>query len=660
MSIEKMEMLNIIAPKEKMENILRELVVLEKIHIGNAYKDVTEGNFTIEVLEDNIKMLEEKCEITPYRGFRINLKPYMDKLDFLEKGLGLELRNMIKDFKVDYELKSDFESIDLIYEKVYEIIDEKTRIIQEITDLKSFLESIKYLKGVEFSLETLDDMRYFTCHLGSISKEKKTKLRSNYENISAVVIHVGSNEKEEVYLIVTPKYLEKETSRLLKSLDFKEVDRGNRFKGYPEAVFERALDEIRAKEKELESIEGEIIDIRRAYEKDLKKIYWHVAMEDELSRLRYSLAETDNFYYFSGWAPKKDTSEIIRKLEEIDKSVIVEVKKQEDVAKKIIPPTSLKNNWLFRPFELMVKMYGIPNYKEKDPTVFLSITYLIMFGAMFGDLGQGFVIFLLGKYAVKSKEMKPYGEILSRLGISSMIFGILFGSVFGFEEVIPALWIRPIESISFVLKASIAFGISLLLFSFGISIYNNMNLKNYKEGVFGRNGIAGLCFYSLILVLGTQTFLKETWIHPYLGIGFISLTIVLMVFRKPLSDIFAGNKPQYEEGRKEYYIESGFDLIETILSLASNTISFIRIGAFALNHVGLFVAFMTMARMINNSVGGVLVIIVGNIIIIGLEGLIVFIQGLRLEYYELFSKYFIGDGIEYSPVHLKYEAEGKK
>ena len=655
-----MEMLNIISPKDKMESILRELVVLEKIHIGNAYKDVSEGNFTIEVLEDHIKVLEEKCEITPFRGFRRNLKPYMDKIQCLENGLSIDLKNRIKDFKVDYKLEDDFEKINLIHSQVCGIIEKKRKIMEAISDLKLFLESIKYLKGIDFSLEDLDSMRYFICHLGSITKEKKTKLRSNYENISAVVIHVGSNKEEEVYLIITPKYLEKETSRLLKSLDFKEVDRGNRFKGYPEAVFERVLEEIRQKEKELESVEGEIIDIRRAYEKDIRNSYWHIAMEDELSRLRYSLAESDNFYYFSGWAPKKDTLEIIRKLEEIDKSVIVEVKKQEEVAKKIIPPTSLKNNWLFKPFELMVKMYGIPNYKEKDPTVFLSITYLIMFGAMFGDLGQGFVIFLLGKYAVKSKEIKPYGEILSRLGISSMIFGILFGSVFGFEHIIPALWIRPIESISFVLKASIGFGISLLLFSFGISIYNNMNLKNYKEGVFGRNGIAGLCFYSLILVLGTQTFLKETWIHPYLGIGFISLTILLMVFRKPLSDIFAGNKPQYEEGRKEYYIESGFDLIETILSLASNTISFIRIGAFALNHVGLFVAFMTMARMINNSVGGVLVIIVGNIIIIGLEGLIVFIQGLRLEYYELFSKYFIGDGIEYSPVHLKYEAEGKK
>jgi len=101
-----------------------------------------------------------------------------------------------------------------------------------------------------------------------------------------------------------------------------------------------------------------------------------------------------------------------------------------------------------------------------------------------------------------------------------------------------------------------------------------------------------------------------------------------------------------------HYIEEGFGIIETILSMLSNTISFLRVGAFALNHVGLYIAFLTLARMMSTSWGNWTVLILGNIIILTLEALIVFIQALRLEYYELFTKYYRGDGIEYTPVKM--------
>ncbi len=133
-----------------------------------------------------------------------------------------------------------------------------------------------------------------------------------------------------------------------------------------------------------------------------------------------------------------------------------------------------------------------------------------------------------------------------------------------------------------------------------------------------------------------------------------------MLFKKPIIALVSKQPAVYHEGKKEYYIEGGFDLVETLLSLLSNTISFIRVGAFALNHVGLFLAFTTMAQLAHNKAIGAVILIAGNIIIIGLEGLIVFIQGLRLEYYELFSKYYTGDGIAYSPLKLKTETEERK
>lgn len=120
-----------------------------------------------------------------------------------------------------------------------------------------------------------------------------------------------------------------------------------------------------------------------------------------------------------------------------------------------------------------------------------------------------------------------------------------------------------------------------------------------------------------------------------------------MIFKKVLYQKFVlKQKTALPNG---YFIESSFSIVETIISIFSGTISFIRVGAFAINHVGLFLAFSTIGNMIGTKTGSIVMIIIGNIVILGLEGLIVFIQSLRLEYYEMFSKYYIGDGREFVP-----------
>ena len=132
----------------------------------------------------------------------------------------------------------------------------------------------------------------------------------------------------------------------------------------------------------------------------------------------------------------------------------------------------------------------------------------------------------------------------------------------------------------------------------------------------------------------------------------ILISVILLVFKQPISNKIKKEERLYEENASSYYIESGFNLFETFLSIISNTISFIRVGAFALNHVGLFIAFHTLATMIGSTGGNIAMFFLGNIIIIGLEGLVVFIQGLRLFYYELFSKYYTGDGVLFTPDKL--------
>jgi V/A-type H+-transporting ATPase subunit I len=279
---------------------------------------------------------------------------------------------------------------------------------------------------------------------------------------------------------------------------------------------------------------------------------------------------------------------------------------------------------------------------------------MLLFGAMFGDVGQGMILFIMGEVLNRRNHRPNLGGVVARLGMSSVIFGFLYGSLFGYEEILPAIVVKPMDKINLVLIAAVVFGAILLSISFVFNLISAYKSKDIENGIFSRNGLVGLCFYWLLLyviialVTGTKTFLPS---------GILTLTLVLflglMLFKEPISNLIKGVRPLYHESKSDYFIEGGFGVVETLLSMFSNTVSFIRVGAFAINHVGLFIAFDTLAKMMTNSVESAMMIILGNVIIIGLEGLIVFIQGLRLEYYELFSKYFSGVGYEYNPIVLR-------
>ncbi len=199
-----------------------------------------------------------------------------------------------------------------------------------------------------------------------------------------------------------------------------------------------------------------------------------------------------------------------------------------------------------------------------------------------------------------------------------------------------------------ILIASVVVGVVLLSLSYFLGIFNSIKNHDIEQGIFGKHGVVGYIFYlSLILTLVSLTGILPVPYYVFATILVISL--LLIVFQEPIINLIKGNRPLVEG---EHLIESGFEGVETLLAALSNAISFIRIGAFALNHAGLFLAFLIMSEMTTNIVLQILILLIGNILILSLEGLIVFIQCLRLQYYEMFNKYFGGDGYHYNPIVL--------
>ncbi|WZL73469.1 V-type ATPase 116kDa subunit family protein [Clostridiaceae bacterium 35-E11] len=654
MAVEQMEMMNLVGPIEDIHHIAKEIVQLGNVHMVNASHEIDESNFTLNVLEENIDELIDMCIIKPYQE------------ESSHKNITIKINNMMQYFEMKpiirekyfqgaYDFQDTYEEINEIYNEVHNIYEKIMHLEEELQRLQEFDHHIKHLKGLQVDLDQLNDLHFFNYKIGILSKENRLKLKKNYENISAIVLHIGSNHVGEVYMIISTKELATETDRILRSLHFQELNMPKEFSGTPQEVQLKIEKKEEILSKDREDAYKVLKLYKQQYESIVEKAYSRLKMEEEMTKIKNETACTNNFFYLSGWVPKREKKHIQERFAKYGDRVIIIFKETSEVNKYIIPPTKLTNNWFTRAFEPLVKMYGVPSYDELDPTVFLSITYMILFGAMFGDVGQGCILFLLGMYFKNKEDTKVFGNIFARLGLSSSIFGLLYGSIFGFEHLIPALLIRPIENIDEMLAASVIMGTGFLIVSFIYGIINAMKQKNIKEGLFGRNGLTGFLFYVMFLVLLFNLFMGKAFISNKICYSVMGLLMGIMVIREPLANWLMKKRPLYEENPSSYYTESGFEILETLLNMLSSTVSFIRVGAFALNHVGLFIAFHTMAEIANNFAGSIMIYMIGNIIVIGLEGLIVFIQGLRLEYYEMFSKYYKGEGVDFNPVRLNLE-----
>ena len=348
-------------------------------------------------------------------------------------------------------------------------------------------------------------------------------------------------------------------------------------------------------------------------------------------------------------------------LKETDNDVNVVCIVSDDVEDhKTTPPTKLKNFKFAKPFELFVRMYGLPGYNEFDPTLFLTITYALIFGVMFGDLGQGLCLVIGGGILYKVKKMDLAG-IVCAAGVFSCIFGALFGSFFGFEfESV----IKPLDSmmtlpflgeINIVLVAAFLFGSFTILTTMILNIATAIKQKNLGKALFGPNAVTGFIFYgSVILVI-----LLYMTGHPLPGTALLVvmfvIPLILIFLEEPLKNILAKRKP-IDDSPGIFAATAFFELFDYLITYLSNALSFLRIGVFAISHAAMMQVVMTLAGAENGGSANIFVVIIGNIIVLAMEGLVVGIQVLRLEYYEIFGRFYEGNGREFVP----YRKRNKK
>lgn len=657
MRAEKMYMMNVIGNLSYVNDVLTDVLDSESVELVPALPQIEDNTFALDISDEH---LDKSIGFNNAKEFVINddYKELRSMADTIIEDLNLDLEEIFlrknKEKYNPYEVKE-------IYEDLSEEIQKINDIKNKINESKDVVERYQHLKDIDVDFSKVKNLEYFDYSFGLLSKEDSLKLKTNYEKLLAAIFHLGKNTEDkskkrergldlgktkEEYLIIYPKHVSKEVDRILKSLNWNELEIPDGYTGTPKEIISSMDNNIKNLIKEKEDIQKLIIDKKRENLKEIEGIIQEVFRYENIEKSKVYLAQSKSYFYLTGWVGKTDVKKINKLLSKYP-DIFIQFKDSDEIA-KLQPPTKLRNNVIFKPFELLVNMYGTPNYNEVDPTPFLGATYMLLFGAMFGDVGQGALIFLVG-LILSLKGKKAFGGLFERVGFSSVVFGFLYGSVFGLEDIIPALLIRPFDNINTILISSIYLGIILTTIAYVIGFYNIYLEKNLGEGLFGKHGLAGFTLYMMFLLLVLRL-IKGVGLPMPVIIILMIVSIFAMIFKVPLTNLITNVRPIHGDlDISNYYIEGTFSIVEVILSIFSGTVSFIRVGAFAINHVGLFMAFTTIGAMIGTTAGNLAMIIVGNIVIIGLEGFIVAIQGIRLQYYELFSKYYKGDGIEFTP-----------
>ena len=636
--IEKMKFLSITGPKADIDRMTETYLSKYEIHLENALSELTE-----------VANLSPFLEINPYKEALSTIDSFYEQLEDPSQ-ISPELMDIEKAIKTVRAVQDGFRRLE----------EEKSRLQSEHAEILDPLKIIRPFKNLNFDVSEILNFKYIHYRFGRIEKQYLQKFEKYiYDNLDTLFIKCGEDEMYVYGVYFVPEHQAHKVHAVYSSMHFERIFIPNEYHGTAAEAFEKLDTRHREIHKALDANKEAS---RKFLQDNSTKIVSAKAALDACSSsfdIRKLAActpgDTNTFYILCGWMTEKDALAFQKDIQN-DEKIFCLIEDQKAPATQK-PPTKLRNPKLFKPFEMYVKMYGLPAYNEMDPTWFVAITYSFIFGAMFGDVGQGLVLFLGGLFLYKTKKMDLAG-IISCAGVFSVFFGFMYGSFFGFEDVLKAIWLKPMNQmmdvplvgrLNAVFVIAIGFGMFIILICMVFNIINSIRRGDTEKTWFDSNAVAGLVFYgSIVLTIGLFISGKKLPAAAILVIMF-GVPLLLMFLKEPLTNLVEKKSKILPEQKGMFFVQSFFELFEVLLSYLSNTLSFLRIGAFAVSHAAMMEVVLMLAGATNGGNPNWVVVVLGNIFVCAMEGLIVGIQVLRLEYYEIFSRFYAGNGREFKP-----------
>ena len=638
--VEKMKLLHITGPKNDIDRVMGKYLSKYDIHFENA-----------------IASLSTLANVRPFVETNVYKDTYAKAKMLWEYTKEDDLSDVEK-----IPSKEAERIVDTMYTLVEEILEKQKELKQEKVKIEKLMEQIAPFRGLDYEFKKILAFHFIDFRFGRIARDYYQKLEKYFHDTDYALFYECQSNEDYVYgVYFVPKMYAIEVDAVCLSFHFERIYLPDSFDGTPDLAYEEAQKALQENEVERKRLEQCMSDTLAKHRKKLQSAY--LTLRDycdnfDIRKMAVCTKPKDDgseYYILYGWMSRGDAAKFEREIADDPLIHVIE----EDVDEKLTaaPPTKLKNPKIFKPFEMFVEMYGLPAYNEMDPTIFIALTYTLMFGIMFGDVGQGLVLLIGGFLLYRFKRMN-LAAIISLAGVWSTFFGFMYGSIFGFEDKLNPVWMRPMDNIMTTLMLAVGFGMVLILIAMIINIVNAVRAKELGTVLFGQSGLAGMICY------GTAVLCIVLYVtgHPIPATGILAVAVgvplVAIMFKEPLSNLVERKSKILPDGSIAMYIvEALVELFDVVLSYATNSISFVRVGAFALSHAGMMGVVLTLAGYESGSPNWIIVVL-GNIVVTALEGLVVGIQVLRLEYYEMFSRFYKGSGKPFKAYFKKENQEG--
>ena len=411
MAIERMKLLSVVGKEENMEKFIGTYLINSGLQP-----------------EDALKVYEKGWKLSCFsydNTARETLKKCTNIMDKLQMSYSKQYANV--------NLECTTEQIINRLEPLEKEIQESDKKIEDakkqIQELEQQIYPISKLKDVKIDLNKLYNLRYIRYRYGKIPVEYYEKIQKDIARKNVIVFEVAREDNYVWIIYFTTKEYDRTVDSYFNVVKFERIWLPSEIGGIPED----AISKINSKIQECKKIiQDEIInqkELKSKNESALLFMYRQLQLLVRINNVKKFIAhDEDGNFYIIGWIPTSELKEIMPKLSK-EKDIEYKIKNHDEVASN--PPTHLKNGKIASKFETIVEMYGTPNYTETDPTLFVAITTFLMFGFMFGDVGQGLVIAIIG--LILTKKKKSLGPIFIAGGISAIIFGFAYGSIFGKE-----------------------------------------------------------------------------------------------------------------------------------------------------------------------------------------------------------------------------------
>jgi len=553
--------------------------------------------------------------------------------------------------------EASVEQIKSFVDQIESQLDETIRAIEkteaEIKSFKAMEERLGFLKTYGLRVDEIGDFRHIFVKAGFLSNALLPKLGA-YLGGTSVVYTSKPGRPRESFVVVTGLNEDKSlVDSTLKLLNFDEVIFSQTLSPEPKQALEEVKNNIGLKEKEIRSLKEDLSQIKGKFS------FFEPFVSNTLliEEAKGSVARTKKKSLIHGWIPADKVELFKAQVEEAVQKESIYLKFENPHPEDKVPVRT-KSRGLLGSFEIFTRLQGVPNYFEVDPTPIYMILYVIMFGMMFGDMGLGSIFIVLGVLLTRMKKgllvfsssaTRKLGQIVLSCGISAVIFGLFYGEAFLLEIIQPIL-LSPLHEIEEIIVIALVFGVSQISLALVLNTINKIRRKETLKAIFSGHGVAGITYYSAGVVLAIA-FIRENGFSAFLQQSIISFTVIALIslaiiFLSPVIETLLERK---KAKLTEKLIEGFGEGLETFIAFIANSVSYIRLAAFAIAHGALGLAAVIFA----STIGNVPSYIIMNILVFLIEGFAAFIQSLRLMYYEFSTKFYAGDGVGYKPFKIR-------